>query len=424
MTSPTKPAPQGGPTPAVVVNVPQQPAQPTTPKTTATRAKAPQWWRHPSALLCYALTLVLVELLLYLWIGPWWTLAVNVAVVLLFLVVVVAWKRGDAWRFLAGLFGRGGRSETRRTSSTTGTGTRRGPLGRLFGTGTPGGGTGRRRWPFGRKGTGTPGAGTGTGKRPGTGTRRGGTPGTGTPRGGTRRRWPFGGTGTPGRKRGTPGGGTGKGKGSKGTGTPGDRGGKTGHGGKDGGKDGKPGDGPLFPNLFGVARDNFKQGYDEQREANQQRKTKDAEPDRGAGTKDEGGAPVGAMNDQDMNLFKWGELLRTLPGVMDDTAAQAGKASERAHAIGQGLSNMAEQGVSELPADRGLASEVQAISTKFSQAAADVESATARMREAQNEAEALHGRYERDHETDLARLRGERAPRHVERKADVGTADE
>ena len=99
------------------------------------------------------------------------------------------------------------------------------------------------------------------------------------------------------------------------------------------------------------------------------------------------------------------------------------RAATSATAVADSLALLAAHGASELPADRGLTSQVQDVADRYRQAAADVEAATAKMRECQNEAEALRGSFEQRHETDLARLNGERAQRHIERKADVGTAE-
>jgi hypothetical protein len=129
------------------------------------------------------------------------------------------------------------------------------------------------------------------------------------------------------------------------------------------------------------------------------------------------------MDNPDADLFAWGRFLGMAPEQLDTAALEAGKAAYRAEQVATALARMAQQGASELPADKTLAAEVEAVAARARKAAQGFEAAQAELRWAQADSESLHQKFRSAHEADLARLEGERAARHIEKKADVGPAD-
>lgn len=128
--------------------------------------------------------------------------------------------------------------------------------------------------------------------------------------------------------------------------------------------------------------------------------------------------------DPDASLFRWGAILGKVPEIIDDSARRTGEVVDAVQTIAGGLANLAAQGASELPADVGLAAEAEAVAAEYQAAGQELEAALNRLRSAQADSEALHSRFQKDHEMDLARLNGERAPRHVEARADVASAED
>jgi len=89
---------------------------------------------------------------------------------------------------------------------------------------------------------------------------------------------------------------------------------------------------------------------------------------------------------------------------------------ELVEALAASIAKLRAQGEDELPADRGLVAEVEAIAAELREIREDDRTAMAR-------AEELGAQYGRAHEVDEARLAGERGGRAREKRADVSAAE-
>lgn len=121
----------------------------------------------------------------------------------------------------------------------------------------------------------------------------------------------------------------------------------------------------------------------------------------------------------DISLQRYGKNLGGAEPSAAEVAAAYAKAEELKERFTSTMGKMAEVGETELPASRALVADVQHVASKASRATtADDWRAVA------NEAAALPNTYRREHDTDIARLEGERAPAHIEKRADVGYAQQ
>lgn len=132
-----------------------------------------------------------------------------------------------------------------------------------------------------------------------------------------------------------------------------------------------------------------------------------------------------ALNPRDdASLQAWGRHLGTVAPAVQEVASASSKVTEQDQVVASSLGKLAQMGESDLPASRSLTAEVQAAAAEAKSIADDAAALDARRRALAARAETLPSRYHREHETDEARLRGERGGRHRERRADVSAAEQ
>lgn len=121
----------------------------------------------------------------------------------------------------------------------------------------------------------------------------------------------------------------------------------------------------------------------------------------------------------DVSLQRYGKNLKLVEaGAEEVRAAYAAAEALKAKFVGS-VSRMATVGDDALPASKRLVADVEAIAAKGGNASSSDEwNAVAAS------AAALHGVYKQEHDTDDARLEGERASRQKEKRADVGYAEQ
>lgn len=130
------------------------------------------------------------------------------------------------------------------------------------------------------------------------------------------------------------------------------------------------------------------------------------------------------QHQDDVSLQRWGRNLTTVSPAIEELAKGADKHGEVAGAVASAVAKLASQGEDELPAAPTVVAEAQAIAAELRQVEAEQAAAAQKLRSLMGRADALGASYRRNHETDEARLAGERGGRHRERRADVGHAEQ
>lgn len=126
-------------------------------------------------------------------------------------------------------------------------------------------------------------------------------------------------------------------------------------------------------------------------------------------------------HDDDASLQRWGRNLKTISPAIEELLQAARQQDELAEAIASGVSKLAVQGESELPADRALVAEAEAIAAELRELMTD--DRAGRLARLRARADELARSYGRLHEVDEARLAGERGGRAREKRADVAAAE-
>lgn len=345
------------------------------------------------AVIVTGITLLLVgELVLWAAVGWLWWAVINMGIALVVAAGVLAWRRrtpGGLDRLLGGRSRPGRTSKTTTRTTTRGAGVPgRGVLSRLLpgrgrGTASPsGGGRGGGR-PRGVLGGLLPGGGGRSAGRPAGGRSSTGRPGR-SPGGGW---WPFagGGRGKSSSPR-NPKKGNGNGKKSNGSSVLGD----IVHGLTTPAPGRKPSPGPAAT------------------AAKKETERKESEP-------------MTVRHDDDASLQRWGRNLKTISPAIEELLQAARQQDELAEAIASGVSKLAVQGESELPADRALVAEAEAIAAELRELMTD--DRAGRLARLRDRADELVRSYGRLHEVDEARLAGERGGRAREKRADVAAAE-
>lgn len=129
-------------------------------------------------------------------------------------------------------------------------------------------------------------------------------------------------------------------------------------------------------------------------------------------------------HDEGSSLQRWGRNLKTIAPAIDELATEARKQSDVTDAIAKGVERLATQGENDLPAHPALTAEAEAIAAGLREVRAEEEVRAERLRSLAARAEVLAARYGTQHETDEARLNGERGGRAKERRADVSAAEQ
>lgn len=133
---------------------------------------------------------------------------------------------------------------------------------------------------------------------------------------------------------------------------------------------------------------------------------------------------MGIARNPDASLQRWGRDLASISPALDELAEGTGRTAETISGAAEAVKALAELGDSELPADRGLVAEAQAIYADLARIAAAQEALQAQLRQLSTRGDALAASYKRQHETDEARLSGERGGVAREKRADVSAAEQ
>ncbi|MEU5946329.1 hypothetical protein ABZ793_12295 [Micromonospora sp. NPDC047465] len=130
------------------------------------------------------------------------------------------------------------------------------------------------------------------------------------------------------------------------------------------------------------------------------------------------------QHSDDASLQRWGRNLRTVSPAIEELARAADQHTRLAGAIATSVQKLATQGETDLPAHPTVTAEAAAIAAELKQAQAEHEAAAGKLRQLAARADALGASYMRQHETDEARLAGERGSRAREKRADVAHAEQ
>lgn len=386
-------------------------------------SKKPHPLLDPPVLATAALLVLTGEVVLWASVGLLWAIVINVTAVGLFFLVVSMWRRHNArgkrtkgslldrlMRQPGGGGGPGGRARTPGGGGGAGGGPRGGLRGLLDRLSPRGRGTNKKDAKARQ-----PGADSSAPRKPG----GGGRPGI---------RWPFSRSNRP--SKNAPGGNGAKPKDAAGGRTPGKA--------KDTASKAVPKPSPKpVDGVASRAGQDFLAGlrgeHDKEKEA-KEKPTKDAadgeqkpaaEP-RHVSTEKRTEAPTKestmVQHQEDASLQRWGRNLKTISPAIEDLAKAADGTSELADAIATGVSKLAQQGEDDLPAHKTLTAEAAAIAAELKTIQAD--NPAARLRSLAARAEALGITYRQQHETDEARLAGERGSRAREKRADVTNAEQ
>jgi seryl-tRNA synthetase len=126
----------------------------------------------------------------------------------------------------------------------------------------------------------------------------------------------------------------------------------------------------------------------------------------------------------DTSLQGWGRRLKVMAGFLEELEPRQQAAAQEMAEAAEITRRFASHGTENLPADARLAAEVESVADRMRALAAEQEQLTARRRQILADAQALHGQYQVAHETDEARLAGERGGVARERMADVTVAQQ
>jgi hypothetical protein len=139
--------------------------------------------------------------------------------------------------------------------------------------------------------------------------------------------------------------------------------------------------------------------------------------------------PGGSMNgsdeiryNDDSSLQGWGRNLKTIAPALRDMARRRQALENEEAAAFAAIQNLATQGENDLPAGSAITSEMQNLAAQVRTEQGN--SGAARLRRLADQADALPGTYERDHETDEDRMHTPRKSRQHERRADVAAAEQ
>lgn len=130
------------------------------------------------------------------------------------------------------------------------------------------------------------------------------------------------------------------------------------------------------------------------------------------------------QHQDDSSLQKWGRNLTTVGPALEEFAKTTDGHAEFAGQLATAVGRLASQGDDELPAAKSVTAEAAAIAAELKQVEAEAAAAAGKLRSLAGRADALGASYRRNHETDEARLAGERGGRHKEKRADVGQAEQ
>jgi hypothetical protein len=134
------------------------------------------------------------------------------------------------------------------------------------------------------------------------------------------------------------------------------------------------------------------------------------------------GGNGGRIHRPDGSLQGWGRRSKLLPDFIQEWRRGVQSQSQAANEFAAEISAWGNQAGTELPADKALAAEAEAIGQEARAVAEAQAQLDQRLRALEARAASVHGNYQRSHATDEARLGGERAPVHQEKRADVGHA--
>lgn len=142
------------------------------------------------------------------------------------------------------------------------------------------------------------------------------------------------------------------------------------------------------------------------------------------GTTEGGRTPVTIQHSDDASLQRWGRNIGSIGQALAEVADVDSKAHEAGKTVTAGIRKLAVQGENDQPASKRLVAELDHIARSSQRIDDEIEALIAQRRALAAQAEALPARYRTDHETDEARLQGERGGRQREKRADVTAAEQ